>query len=300
MLALNIAKNKNTVNQKIFFLEMSRNVWFVTGASSGLGLALVKELLAQNYKVAATSRNLQRLTQNVGQELNDQFLPLEVDLLNDDSVKHGVEATVSKFGTIDVLVNNAGHGFRGALEETSIEEGHKLFEDNFFSMHRVLLQVLPIMREKRNGLIYNISSIGALLSLPLSAYYAATKAAVISISECLAAEVEEYNIKVVPVEPGPFQTNFFQPTNLLPPQHELPAYDGVRERRNKSAIGNQQKKDGDPERAAKVFIEISKLDDVPKMLFIGKLARQLAQPKIQLLANECEQWKEYTDRCSFE
>lgn len=279
---------------------MSRNVWFVTGCSSGLGLALVKELLVQNYKVVATSRSLQRLIQTVGQEANDNFLPLEVDLLNDDSVKRAVDATIAKFGTIDVLVNNAGHGFRGALEETSLEEGHQLFEDNFFSMHRVILNVLPIMRNNRNGFIYNIASIGALISLPLSPYYAATKAAVVAISESLAAEVEEYNIKVVPVEPGPFETSFFKPNNLQVPKHELTAYDGVRERRNQSSVGNPQRLDGDPARAAKVFIEVAKLDDVPKLFFIGKCARLFAEPKIKLLQSECEKWKEYTDKCSYE
>lgn len=280
---------------------MQRNVWFVTGASQGLGLALVKELLVQNFKVAATSRNKQRLETAVGQKENDQFLPLEVDLTKEECVKKAIDQTVSKFGTIDVCVNNAGHGLRGSVEETTLEESRQLFEDNFFSMHSVLRHVLPIMRKNRNGFIYNIASIGALVNPPLSPFYSATKAAIVSMSTCLAGEVQDYNIKVVPVEPGPFETNFFKAENLATVKNLMKEYDPVRERRAKSSTGgDNKKKDGDPERAAKVFIEISKLEDVPKLLFIGKACLSWSKPKIDELAQEREKWADYTSRCSYE
>ncbi|KAK8834550.1 hypothetical protein M9Y10_011909 [Tritrichomonas musculus] len=280
---------------------MQRNVWFVTGASQGLGLSLVKELLAQNFKVTATSRNRTRLEGAVGQKENDHFLPLELDLTNEDCVKKAIDATVSKFGTIDVCVNNAGHGLRGSVEETTVAESRQLFEDNFFSMHSVLRHVLPIMRKNRNGFIYNIASIGALVNPPLSPFYSATKAAVVSMSQCLAAEVQDYNIKVVPVEPGPFETNFFKAENLITVKNLMPEYDVVRQRRAKSSAGgDDKKKDGDPDRAAKIFIEISKLEDVPKLLFIGKTCLDWAKPKIDQLESERLKWKDYTSRCSYE
>ncbi|KAK8897623.1 hypothetical protein M9Y10_015585 [Tritrichomonas musculus] len=279
---------------------MKRNVWFVTGASQGIGLSLVKELLNQNYKVAATSRSIQRLTQSVGKEENDNFLPIEVDLTNENSVKDSVSKAVTKFGTIDVLVNNAGHGFRGALEETSIAESRQLFEDNYFSMISVLHQVLPIMRQNHNGLIFNVSSIQTLITLPYSSQYCATKAAIVAMSTSLAEEVKDFNIKVVPVEPGPFETNFCLPSNLSSAKNMMHEYDQVRERSTPPPNNKSGKRDGDPDRAAKVFIDIAKLEESPKLLMMGKMCLDFSRKKIDEMNDEREKWKEYTARCSYE
>ncbi len=132
----------------------NQKVWFITGASKGLGLALVKRLLAEGFKVAATSRKMSELTEAVG--THDSFLPLEVDVTGEASVKEAINKTISKFGSLDAIVNNAGYGLPGALEELPLEDIKKEFEVNVFAMINVIRQALPQMRKQRSGHIFNI------------------------------------------------------------------------------------------------------------------------------------------------
>ena len=271
---------------------MSRKVWFVTGTSTGIGNELVKELLKQNYKVAATSRNKERLIKAVGQDKNENFLPLEVNITDDESVKNAVNEAASHFGTIDVLVNNAAHSLRGAIEETSLDELKEIFDVNFYSVHRFTTHVLPIMKKNKNGLIFNICGIIYILNPPLSGAYAATKAALFTYSQTLAQEVAPFGVKVVPVDPGPFKTDFYNPEKLRPPQHSLPEYAKMHEMRAAAS----QSLPGDPALAAPIFIEISKKEEVPKVLYLGKACIQVVNMRNQLLQGEIEKWKEYTIR----
>ncbi|OHT17236.1 oxidoreductase [Tritrichomonas foetus] len=273
---------------------MSRNIWFVTGASSGIALELVKELLRQNYKVAATSRNKDRLIQVVGQGQNDHFLPLEMTVTSEESVKAAVDAAVSHFGTIDVLFNSAAHSLRGAIEETSIEEVKEIFDVNFFAVHILIKYVLPIMKKNKNGFIYNIGGIIHVVTPPLSGIYAATKSALIVYTQTLAQEVAPFGIKVVPVDPGPFETDFYSPEKLHPAKHMLPEYQKMHEMRNAGAGPNRPKYPGDPERSAPIFIEIANKEEVPKMLYLGKVCIQYVTGKNKLIEAEIEKWKEYT------
>ena len=274
---------------------MSKPVWLVTGTSSGFGLSLVKELIAQDYKVAGTSRNYDRLVEAVGLEKSANFLPLQVDITNEENIISAIKEVVSYFGTIDVLVNNAGHGFRGTVEETTTDDARQLFEDNFFSAHAFIRHVLPIMREKRNGYIFNVGSIATNVPAPLSPFYAASKAALTAMTEALAREVQSFGIKVVPIVPGPFQTKFHDPTHTVLKENTIPDYKEVYLLRKEMEKQPSQK--GDPDRAAKVIIEISHLEDVPKFLFIGSESIKRVAPKLKDIEQELEKWEPYTNSC---
>lgn len=147
----------------------NQKVWFVTGASKGLGLTLVKTLLNNGVNVAATSRNLNDLIKAVGEHEN--FLPLSVDLINENSVETAVSQTISKFGQVDVVVNNAGYGMLGALEELSDKESRENFDVNVFGSLNVIRKVLPQLRKQQSGHIFNISSIGGFQAIFLASEF---------------------------------------------------------------------------------------------------------------------------------
>jgi short-subunit dehydrogenase len=171
-------------------------VWYVTGASQGLGLTLVKKLLADGYRVAATSRNAQRLKTAVGIIDSDHFLPLAVDLNNPDCIDESVRQTLVAFGRIDVLVNNAGYGMMGVVEETGEEHINDIFNVNVLAVMEVTKRVIPLMRKQTSGYIINIGSVAGFAGAPGWAIYSASKAAIAAFSEVLASEVKEFGIKV--------------------------------------------------------------------------------------------------------
>ncbi len=278
----------------------NQKVWFVTGASKGLGLVLVQKLLKNGYKVAATSRNVTDLIKEVGVESED-FLPLSVDLKSETSVKQAIDKTISTFGQIDVLVNNAGYGFLGGLEETTDQEARDNFEVNVFGSLNIIRNALPHMREKQSGHILNISSIGGFTgAFPGFGIYCATKFAVNGFSESLAAEVAPFGIKVTIVQPGYFRTNFLDSGSLVTPKHTIDAYQNIRESQNahQNQINNQQP--GDPAKAADVMIEITTKENPPLNLFLGEDAYNAALAKIAYVQNEMETWKELTVSTSFQ
>jgi len=172
----------------------------ITGASSGLGLATASLLTGRGFKVLGTSRNPPT------DEAND-FEMLQLDVNSDESVNACIQALVRKTGRIDVLVNNAGYGLHGAIEETSISEARSQFETNFFGAVRMVKAALPIMRQQGRGQIINVSSVAGLIASPFEAFYCASKHAIEGYTEALRHEVKRFNIKVSMVEPGFFRTN---------------------------------------------------------------------------------------------
>jgi short-subunit dehydrogenase len=161
----------------------SSKVWYVTGASQGLGLALVRKLLTAGYRVAATSRNAETLKKAVGVVDAQRFLPLSVDLGNLDAIRQSIEETRSRLGRIDVLVNNAGYGMAGTLEETDERDIRNIFEVNVLALLNVTKIVLPLMRQQRSGYIINVGSVAGFVGAPGWSVYSATKAAVAAFSE---------------------------------------------------------------------------------------------------------------------
>ncbi len=272
----------------------NNKVWFVTGASKGLGLALVKKLLNEGYKVAATSRNLSDLTKAVDTQ-NEQFLPLAVNLTSEESVREAVELTVKTFGKIDVIVNNAGYGLLGGIEELTDREARDNFEVNVFGSLNVIRKVLPYLRAQKSGHILNVSSIGGFTGAFAGAgIYCATKFAVNGFSETLSAEVAPFGIKVTIVQPGYFRTNFLSTGSLAVPQNQIADYQNVRDAINFHQNDMDQQQAGDPEKAAAAMISITTEANPPLNLFLGEDAYGLAEQKLAFVQNELETWKELT------
>ncbi len=277
----------------------TKKVWFVTGASKGLGLTLVKKLLAEGYKVAATSRSLKALTAEVGEQ-TESFLPLKVDLVNEQSVAKAVTETMQTFGAINVVVNNAGYGQFGTLEELSDTEVRQNFDVNVFGSLNIIRNVMPHLREQRSGAVFNISSIGGFAgNFPGWGIYCATKFAVAGFTESLAAEAKEFGITATVVYPGYFRTDFLQQESFRP-QKQIDAYTDARASQalhENDINGNQP---GDPEKAAAVLIKIVESDNVPLHLFLGQDAYDGAKAKIEAVQKDMNRVEELATSTAFE
>ncbi|RKS23195.1 NADP-dependent 3-hydroxy acid dehydrogenase YdfG [Flavobacterium endophyticum] len=277
----------------------NQKVWYITGASKGLGLALAKQLLSEGKKVAATSRSLEDLKEAVGE--NENFLPLAVNILSEESVEESIKNTVERFGSIDVVVNNAGYGLAGALEELTDAETRQNFDVNVFGSLNVIRKVLPYLREQQSGHIFNVSSIGGFTgSFPGFGIYCATKFAVQGFTESLAEEVKDFGIKATIVSPGYFRTNFLNDSSLNVPKNQLQEYKTVRnvQAAHENEInGNQQ---GDPQKAALAFIKTADMHNPPVHLFLGQDAYDMAEVKIQAVRNNMEAVREFATATGYE
>lgn len=264
----------------------TKKVWFVTGASKGLGLTLVKRLLTEGYPVAATSRNSVDLIKAVGKQ-STSFLPLQTDLVNEGSVAEALSKTIQKFGSIDVVVNNAGYGQLGTLEELSDKEARQNFDANVFGSLNVIRSSMPHLRAKKSGRIINISSIGGLLgTFPGWGIYCATKFAMAGFTEALATEAKEFGVAATVVYPGYFRTNFLEKGSLNPPQNPITDYTSARavEKWHEDEMkGNQP---GDPEKAALALIQLAESENPALHLFLGTDSCNMAKNKIEILQNE--------------
>lgn len=275
-------------------------VWFVTGASRGLGLSLVKQLLDRGTSVAATSRNIDELRRVVGME-DTRFLPLAVDLKTEASVKEAIQTTIEHFGRIDVLVNNAGYGLLGSLEELTDQEVRENFDINVFGSLNVIRNVMPHFRKQRSGHIFTISSIGGFTgSFPGFGIYCATKFAVEGFSESLAAEAKAFGISVTIVEPGYFRTDFLSPGSLGVPGHPIDAYEAVRQSQQAHQMEINGNQPGDPEKAVAVLIQVAAASNPPLHLFLGQDAYELACQKIESVQHDLEHWKDLTISTGFD
>ncbi|MFD1001391.1 oxidoreductase [Ohtaekwangia kribbensis] len=277
----------------------TKKVWFVTGASKGLGLSIVKKLLEQGYQVAATSRKLDDLNNAVGTR-SSNFLPLAVDIVSEASVEKAITETISHFGRLDVVVNNAGYGQVGATEELSADEVRNNFEVNVFGLLHVVRKAMPHLREQRSGHIFNISSIGGFTgNFAGWGIYCATKFAVSGLTEALAQEAKDFGIDVTVVEPGYFRTNFLSAGSLGTPANPIEEYTSVRASQTlhqNTVDGNQE---GDPDKAADALIAVAKADRAPLHLLLGADAYAMASQKLEDLKREMELWKETTISTGF-
>ncbi|WP_207515821.1 SDR family NAD(P)-dependent oxidoreductase [Longitalea luteola] len=263
----------------------TKKVWFVTGASKGLGLTLVKRLLKEGFNVAATSRTVKSLKSEVGNASN--FLPLEADVVNETSIKNAIAKTVETFDGIDVVVNNAGYGQLGTLEELSDKEARRNFDANVFGPLNVIRSVMPHFRAKNSGYIINISSIAGFLGgFPGWGIYNATKFAVAGFTEALSAEARSLGIHATVVYPGYFKTNFLLKGSLHFAENPIADYKEAREldRAHIEDIpGNQP---GDPEKAALALVQLAGMENPPLHFFMGSDAYGMANNKIELLQKE--------------
>ena len=276
----------------------NKKTWFITGTSQGIGLDLVKKALVKGDNVAATARNLETLKLAIGTNL-DNFLALQVDLQDEENIADSVAQTIAKFGKIDYLVNNAGYGLLGGVEESSDEEVKANFDINVFGLLNVTRAVLPHMRKQGSGHIFNLSSVFGLIAGAGWGIYCATKFAVEGLSEALAQEVKPFGIHVTIIEPGYFRTNFLNNGSIKVPVKPIAAYTEIEEikrKHEKDIPGNQA---GDPEKAADVIISTAALAEPPLRLLLGSDAYQYANYKIQMLQEGMEAYKEVTFSTDF-
>lgn len=246
---------------------ISKKVWFVTGCSKGLGNALVKKLLEKGYPVAATSRNAQTLVNEFGPE-SDSFLPLSLNIKDEDDVKATLAQTRKKFGRIDVVVNNAGYTHLATIEEMSDADAREEFNINVFGLLNIIRNVLPLMREQKSGHIFNVSSLGAYNVGALSGIYCATKHAVKAISETLALEVKSFGIHVTDVKPGFMRTEFFGSSyKTTAPEHS--PYQHLYDENMSFYMGQNGTQAGDPEKAAELYIKVAEMENPYESLPMG-------------------------------
>ncbi|WP_295796761.1 SDR family NAD(P)-dependent oxidoreductase [Mucilaginibacter sp.] len=273
-------------------------VWYVTGASQGLGLTLIKKLLDSGYRVAATSRDAHTLSHAVGLIDSDRFLPLAVDLTNEDCIDESIRQTLAAFGRIDVVVNNAGYGMAGTVEEITEQEIRNIFNVNVFATVNVVKRVLPVMRSQLSGYIINVGSVAGFVGAPGWSVYSATKAAVAAFSEVIALDVKGFGIKVTVVEPSGFRTGFLTESSLAIITSKIEGYEAVKNTQDRYLSANGQQP-GNPGRAAEIFMELTESQDPPMHLFLGNDAYNRASGKLTDMAAELEQWKATTIGADF-
>lgn len=276
----------------------ANKVWFVTGASKGLGLSLVHQLLAQGDFVAATSRSKSSLEKAIPQ--NGNFLPLEVNLTDEQDVKRAIAQTIETFGQIDVVVNNAGYGLIGAVEELTDAEARQNFEVNVFGSLNVIRQSLPYLRKQNSGHIINISSIaGYTGDFPGFGIYCATKFAVVGFSEALAVETKPLGINVTAVMPGYFRTNFLNSDSLVTPKTEMAEYQSARDSQRLHQEQIRDNQPGDPEKGAAAIIKVASVENPPVHLLLGSDAFEYAHNKADAMKAEFDTWKELSTSTNF-
>ncbi|KAK5575013.1 hypothetical protein RB653_010268 [Dictyostelium firmibasis] len=277
-------------------------IWFVTGTSSGIGLSLVKKLLINGYKVSALTRKPEELEKQV-KEINnhvDNLLITKTDITNDQSVKNAVEKTIEKFGKIDVVINNAGYGLIGSLEEVSDEEVRAIYDVNVFGVINILRNTTPHLRKQRSGIIINVSSVLGWYSMANYYAYCSTKHAVNAITFSAQKELKPFGVKVILASPGGFRTNFVvgETTNFQIPKSLLDEYktNELIQIFNKYSPNSK----GDPEKAADVLIKLTNLNEVPDNLFMG--SDSLEQSKLHLEAHlkENEKWAQLSVSSDFD
>jgi len=267
-----------------------KKVWFVTGASKGLGLSLIKQLLQAGYKVAATSRKAQDI--EVVTANKENLLALTVDITDEESVNHAIAKTIAHFGQLDVIVNNAGYSIYGSVEALSNEEFRKTIDVNLFGAVNVIRAAMPHFRKQRSGYIFNISSVAGYKGFGNSPSYAAGKFAVIGLSESLAEEVKQFGVKVTVVAPGFFRTSFLDKGDELVSKNTIEEYrvEGLVDRLR--AMNGKQP--GDPEKLVAALINLSNEQNPPVHLLMGPDAYQIVMQKRAGEQEEFEAWKELT------
>lgn len=272
-------------------------VWFITGCSTGFGRELAKQLLEKDYRVVVTARDASKIRDLI--EINaENALGLALDVTDEKQVKDSIAAAVERFGQIDVLVNNAGFGYFGSVEESDESEARAMFEANFWGLSAMTRAVLPTMRARKSGTVVNVSSIGGSVAFPALSYYHATKYAVNGFSESLAKEVAPLGIKVVIVQPSGFRTDWAgRSANDAP--NTIADYAETAGANKESIRGYSGKQPGDPARAARAIIAAVESEDPPLRLLLGKAALKNARLKLEELKTDYDAWAATSEGADF-
>lgn len=271
--------------------------WLVTGCSSGLGKAVALEALKRGEKVAATARNPETLRE-MEKKYPGQALALRLDLENKESMEAAVKETRRRLGEIDVLVNNAGHGYRAAVEESEPDQVAELFQTNFFGPAELIKLVLPEMRERKSGLLVNVTSIGAVRGALGNGYYSAAKGALELLSEALAKEVGHLGIQVMLAEPGALRTGFYD-DRLKESKLQIADYDVLAGSYRKARTGSRHDQPGSPEMAGKVLVETILRGDRPFRLLLGSDAVKAAEQTLEERLQELRDWQDVSRQSDY-
>jgi len=273
-------------------------VWLITGSSTGFGRMLAEAVLDQGETVVLTARNPQQV-EDLTAKFPARTLAARLDVTNPTEVREVVKVAIATFGRIDVLVNNAGYGTLGAIEEVSDEDIRRQFDTNVFGALDLTRAVLPHMRQQRSGHIINFSSVGGFVSFPGSGIYCSTKFALEGISEALAQEVAPFGIKVIIVEPGAFRTDF-SGRSLVVSDTQIADYEPVigQYRQWVQDIDGQQP--GDPKKAASAIIQAVNTENPPLRLALGADAVNAIDAKLKSVKAELDAWRQVAVDTAFE
>ncbi|MFF2060756.1 oxidoreductase [Streptomyces sp. NPDC058200] len=266
------------------------STWLITGASRGFGLEITREALVQGHQVAATARDTAAL-HAAFPDVGDALLSVPLDVTDERQAHAAVRAAVDRFGGIDVLVNNAGRGVLGAVEEISDGAARSVFDTNVFGSLNVLRAVLPVMRPRRSGHVINISSVGGFTAGSGWGVYAATKFAMEGFSEALQQELAPLGIQVTIVEPGRFRTDFLDASSLHTEETALPDYAAsAGATREASAEGNHAQP-GDPVKAARIIVGLGQDPAAPLRVQLGADAVARVEAKLDFVRDELAAWR---------
>jgi NAD(P)-dependent dehydrogenase (short-subunit alcohol dehydrogenase family) len=250
-------------------MSEKQKIWFITGISSGMGLEIARSALANGDSVAGTVR---KSPEDTYQALDNapNLLVLLMDVTDEVAIKESVDKTINRFGRIDILLNNAGYGHLGAIEEATTEEARKNFDTNVFGVLNVVRAVVPHMRKERSGHVINISSMFSFGPRPGWGIYASTKYALNGITESLALELEPFNIKVTAVEPGLFRTGFQEASTASKAEVIIEDYEDTAVGQKRAELfGKDIKRLGDVKKIGSVLVQLANAENPPLHLPIG-------------------------------
>ncbi|MFJ4792908.1 oxidoreductase [Kitasatospora purpeofusca] len=274
------------------------SIWFVTGTSRGLGAAIVREALGRGHGVIATARDASAVVEAYP-DAPDGLLAVDADVTEPAQLAVAVEAGLARFGRIDVVVNNAGYGLVGAIEEASDRAVRDLFDVNVFGVLNTLRATLPTLRHQRSGHVLNIGSVGGFATAPAAGLYGASKFALEGISEALHGELAPLGIRVTIVEPGGFRTDFLGGSSLRTEPASIADYtEGAGPVREALARydGHQP---GDPVKAARAVVDLADLAEPPLRLQLGADAVERVEAKLELVRRELDRWRDVALSTSF-
>jgi len=270
--------------------------WLITGCSTGFGREIARAALEAGHSVVVTARRADAV-QDFGDEFGDRALAVALDVTDTGQIAAAVAAADKAFGGIDVLVNNAGHGYLSAVEEGDDAEVRKLFDVNYFGAVDMIKAVLPSMRARGSGHIVNISSMTGLVANPPNAYYSSTKFALEAVTEALATEVRPLGVKVIAIEPGAFRTDW---ATRSMKESDTPISDYADVAARKDLI--KQFADhlpGDPRKVAEAVLMVTELDDPPLRLLLGRDVLKAMRDKIAATTASIDEWESVTKDVNF-
>ncbi|BAO89743.1 oxidoreductase [Caballeronia cordobensis] len=269
--------------------QQFKRVWFITGASRGLGALIAQAALDDGNAVVAAGRNAAAIVERFGE--SPALLPVALDVTNEAQAKAAVDAAVAKFGRIDVLVNNAGFGLLAAVEESSDADVRRMYDTNVFGLLNVTRAVLPVMRAQRSGHVVNMSSIGGYRSGAGFGVYCSTKFAVEGITEALHAELQPLGIHATVVEPGYFRTDFLDASSLVVGKEIIDDYDASSGNVRRFAVGMNHNQPGDPDKLATALIALADAPTPPLRLPLGTDTLKAIAEKNAYVAAETADWQ---------